>query len=142
MIRVLLHMSSNSVNERCIPIFVSKSPKITNQELVEEENCVTLAAVEEEVFPLTTSPQQGYSSFQYNNDPIDDTNNTLTCSIITESYHSPIDDEDDDLFNACIDNGNDGHLNNTYDDEDGVHDEGLVNNKEELPDFQNEQQLP
>ena len=128
------------MNEWCILIFVTKSPKITNQKPVEEENSVTLAAVEEEMFPLTTSPQQGYSSFQYNNNSIDDTNNKLTSSVIAESYHSLIDDED--IFNACIDNGNDSYLNNTYDDEDGVHDEGLVNNREELPNFQNEQQLP
>ena len=89
-----------------------------------------------------TSPQQSYSSFQYNNNLIDDINNTLAGNINVESYHSLIDDEDIDLFNACIDNGNDGHLDNTYDDENGVHDEGLVDDKEELPDFQNEQQLP
>ena len=89
-----------------------------------------------------TLPQQSYSSFQYNNNLIDDTNNTLADNINVESYHSLIDDEDNDLFNACVDNGNDGHLDNTYDDENGVHDKGLVDDREELPDFQNEQQLP
>ena len=123
-------------------IFVTESPKVTNQELVEKENDVTLVAIKGKVLPLTTSPQQGYFSFQYNNDPIDDTNNTPIDSINAESYYNTMDGAYDDLFNASIDNGDDGYLDNTCDDKDGVYNKGLVNDWEELTHFQNEHQLP
>lgn len=47
-------MSSNLVNEECIPIFITKSPKVTNQKSVEAKSNVTLAVVEEELLLLTT----------------------------------------------------------------------------------------
>lgn len=156
MVRVLIHMSSNSVNEGCIPVFVSKFLKVRNQEHVEEENVVTLAAVEEEVLPLTTSLQQGYSPFHYNDDRINDTNNTTANSINIDSCHTLIADGDDDFGYAPLDD-DDNHLDNTCDygddgdeddeddgddggdgdDEHDEHDEDLVGDREDLPHFEN-----
>ncbi len=56
-------------------------------------------------------------------------------SINVESYHSPIDDRGDDVFNVFIDNSDDDHLDNTCDDEDSVHDEGIINDMEDLLTF-------
>lgn len=65
-------------------------------------------------------------------------NNIRAGSINTESYHSLINDGDDDLFEAPIDNSDDNNLDNTCDDGDEVHDEGLVSERKNLPYLHNE----
>ena len=89
-LRVLLH--SNSVNDGCIIAFLFPNP-LKYRKLLETQSSpitsslhqhpihYTIDPIDQKLLPLTTSLQQGYSPFQYSDDPIDDMNNTLADSI-------------------------------------------------------------
>lgn len=69
---------------------------------------------------------------------INSMNNTLTNSINVKSYHRPSDDVDNDLFYDAVNDVDDDHLDNTCDNANNLHNEGLVSDMKYLPHFENE----
>lgn len=79
MVRVVLHMASNVANYRCIPIFVTTSPRVPSQDVeLHVETKTSFRANmsnpdnEEKVLPRTMSLQQYYSPINDNYNNIDD----------------------------------------------------------------------
>lgn len=75
------------------------------------ENEIILASIEEVELPLMTLLKQGYTYFLYNNDLINNMNDKLINNINAEY----IDGEDNDLFRDFINNEDDGHFDNAFD---------------------------
>ena len=78
-VKIVLHMASNVINYRCIPIFVTASPRVRNWDVepfVKTETSfranVSAPNIEEEVLPQIMSLQQRYFSLHDSNDTIND----------------------------------------------------------------------
>lgn len=67
-----------------------------------DENNITLVDVKENVLPSTISLQHLYSSFHYNDDFINDIDNTPVDIINVKPYHSPIDNGGDSLLDFFL----------------------------------------
>ena len=89
-VRVVLYMASDVANYGCIPIFVTTSSRVPNEDLeppVETKTSFRANMfspdIEEEVLLRTMSLQQYYSPLHDNNDNIDDNDITLEKSYTT-----------------------------------------------------------
>ena len=69
--------------DRCIPIFITKSPKVPNQEPMiwkTQTSCrvsISIPDIEKEILLVMTLMRQHYYPISYNNDPMDENDITL-----------------------------------------------------------------